>query len=262
MRRKSSELEIKNYNTLKIVLILLFCLNVSAFFANPLADSAAIYYSKQQYKQSIISYEKILAEGNTSSNLYYNLGNAYYKDNQLGKAIYYYELAKKLNPNDDDIKNNLQLANSKIIDKIESKENFFAGAIKSGIYTLFSTNGWARVNIISLVLGLAFIFLFIISKNIFLKRTGFWLGTICTISFFASFSVGYAALHNLNKKTQAIVTSQVVQVLNAPTSHGKSKFSLHEGTKLTVLSTNDEWTSIQLANGNEGWIRTQELGLF
>ena len=69
-------------------------------------------------------------------------------------------------------------------------------------------------------------------------------------------------MHDLNKKTQAIVTSQVVQVRNAPTAQSKAKFSLHEGTKLNVLSTNEEWTSIQLANGNEGWIRTQELGLF
>jgi len=259
---KNFELRIKNYTITRIVFVLIFCFNSFLFFANPLADSAAISYSKQQYKQSINFYEKILAGGNTSPGLYYNLGNAYFKGNQLGKAIYYYELAKKLNPNDDDIKNNLRIANSKIIDKIESKENFFAGAIKSGIYTMFSTNGWARVNIFSLFFALAFFILFIISKNMLLKRSGFWLGTICAVSFFVSFSVGYAALHNLHKKTQAIVTSQVVQVLNAPTSHGKSKFSLHEGTKITVLNTNNEWTSIQLANGNEGWIRTQELGLF
>ncbi len=262
MKIKNSELRIKNFNTIQFVLLILLYFNVSVLFANPLADSAVISYSKQQYKQAIIFYEKILAEGTNSSNLYYNLGNAYFKDNQLGKAIYYYEQAKKLSPNDDDIKNNLQLANSKIIDKIESKENFFASAIKSGIYTLFSTNGWARLNILSLFLAFSFFLLFIISKKMFFKRSGFWLGIICAVSFFVSFSVGYAALHNLNKKTQAIVTSQVVQVLSAPTSRGKSKFSLHEGTKLTVLSTTDDWTSIQLANGNEGWIRTQELGLF
>ncbi|HWY37801.1 MAG TPA: tetratricopeptide repeat protein [Bacteroidia bacterium] len=246
----------------KFVWAILFCLGGYTSFADPLADSAAKAYSKQQYKQSITFYEKILAGGNTSSALYYNLGNAYYKDNQLGKAIYNYELAKKLSPNDDDIKNNLQIANSKIIDKIESKENFFAGAIRSGVYTLFSTNGWARVTIFSLLFGLVFLFIFIVSKNLLLKRSGFFISVICLVIFLTSFSIGYAALHDLTKKTRAIVTGQVVQVLSAPTDGSKSKFSLHEGTKLTVLSTNDEWTSVQLANGNEGWIRTRQLGLF
>jgi tetratricopeptide (TPR) repeat protein len=253
----------KNYK-LKVACACLFLIftNATNISANPLADSAASAYSKQEYKQAIKLYEKILSEGNSSSALYYNLGNAYFKDNQLGKSIYYYELAKKLNPGDDDVKNNLRLANSKIIDKIESKENFFAGAIKSGIYTLFNTNGWARLNIISLALALGFFFLFIVSKNLLLKRSGFLIGSVCAIIFFASFSVGYAALHNLNKKSQAIVTTQVVQVMSAPTDKAKAKFSLHEGTKLNVLSSNEEWTSIQLANGNEGWIRTQDLGLF
>jgi flagellar basal body rod protein FlgF len=104
--------------------------------------------------------------------------------------------------------------------------------------------------------------LFVISHKLFIKRLSFWLGLVGAISFVVVFSIGYAALRNIEKKTQGIVTSQVIQVLNAPNESGKSKFSLHEGTKLGVLSTNDEWTSVQLANGNEGWVRTKDLGLF
>ncbi|HXB41918.1 MAG TPA: tetratricopeptide repeat protein [Bacteroidia bacterium] len=230
--------------------------------AQNLTDSARIYYKKQEYKQVINFYEKILTEGQVSANLYYNLGNAYFKDNQIGKAIYNYELAKKLSPGDDDIKTNLRIANAKTIDKIEAKENFLAGAIKSGLYSMFSTNGWAWLSIIAVIFTLLCAIAFIISKSLLFKRICFWLGILGIIKFVFVFSVGFASLHNLNKKTQAIVTNQVVQVLSAPNESGKSKFSLHEGTKLTVLSTNEEWTSIQLANGNEGWIKTQELGLF
>ncbi|MGZ3864367.1 MAG: tetratricopeptide repeat protein [Bacteroidia bacterium] len=246
----------------RVLLIAAFSLLSSVLFADNVANDAAAAYSKQEYKKAISLYESILARGEASAPLYYNLGNAYYKENQLGKAIYFYELAKKISPNDEDIKNNLQLANSKLIDKIETKENFFAGAIKSGIYTLLSTNGWARLNILSLVLALGFFFLFITSGNLLFKRSGFLLGVLFAITFLISFAIGYASLRNLNKRSQAIVTDQVVQVMNAPTSHAKPKFSLHEGTKLNVLSTNDEWTSVQLANGNEGWIKTQHLGLF
>ncbi|MGZ3902947.1 MAG: tetratricopeptide repeat protein [Bacteroidia bacterium] len=247
---------------LKFSFALLLCILVNGLFAGTPVENAADAYSKQEYKKAIEIYESIVAGGEASAPLYYNLGNAYYKDNQLGKAIYYYELAKKINPNDEDIKNNLQLANSKLIDKIETKENFFAGAIKSGLYTLLSTNGWARLNIVSLVFALGSFFVFIISENLLLKRSGFLLGALFTVTFLVSFGIGYASLRNLNKKSQAVVTAQVVQVMNAPTTHAKPKFSLHEGTKLNVLSTNDEWTSVQLANGNEGWIKTQQLGLF
>jgi uncharacterized protein HemY len=80
-------------------------------------------------------YESILKEGSTSYKLHYNLGNAYYKNNELGKAIYNYELANKLQPNNNDVKMNLKIANEKTIDKIESKENFFIIAIKSGLVT-------------------------------------------------------------------------------------------------------------------------------
>jgi tetratricopeptide (TPR) repeat protein len=244
-----------------IALTLLFFFPIISYAQN-LTDSAQIYYKKQNYKQVINCYEKILAEGQVSANLYYNLGNAYFKDNQIGKAIYNYELAKKLSPGDDDIKTNLRIANTKTIDKIDAKENFLAGAIKSGLYSMFSTNGWAWLSIIAVIFTLLCAIVFIVSKSLFFKRICFWLGILGTIKFIFVFSVGFASLHNLNKKTQAIVTNQVVQVLSAPNESGKSKFSLHEGTKLIVLSTNEEWTSVQLANGNEGWIKTQELGLF
>lgn len=243
-------------------LLVLACFSISGFAQQDLADSAQKAYEKLQYKQAITYYEKILAEGQVSANLYYNLGNCYFKDNQLGKAIYNYELAKKLNPGDDDIKNNLRLANSKTVDKIESKENYLAGAIKSGVFGLFSTTGWAWASIFVVVFVVICAIIFVVTQSLFLKRISFWLGLIGAINFVIVFSIGYAALHDLEKKTQAIVTSQVVQVLNAPNESGKSKFSLHEGTKLNVLSTNDEWTSVQLANGNEGWLRTKDLGLF
>lgn len=232
------------------------------FSAQPLADSAANAYKKQEYKKASEYYEKILSGGQCSASLYYNLGNAYYKDNHLGKAIYCYELAKKLNPGDDDIKNNLRLANSKTIDKIEPKENFLAGAIKSGLFNLFSDAGWAWLSIFLAIFTLSSLFIFLVSKKQALRRSFFWMGAIGIIGFIIVFVIGYGAAHELNKKTQAIVTTSVVQVLNAPNESGKSKFSLHEGTKLTVLSTNEDWTSVQLANGNEGWIKTNDLGLF
>jgi hypothetical protein len=194
--------------------------------------------------------------------LHYNLANAYFKDNQLGKAIYNYELAKKLNPTDGDIKNNLRIANTKVIDKIDSKENFFANTIKTGLYSLFSTTGWAYVTVVCLLLAAIFFILFSITDNVVLKRVGFWSGGLFVIGFVFSMVVGYAALHELHKNTQAIIISQEVAVLPEPNATAKTKFNLHEGTKVNVLSVNGDYTAIQLANGNEGFIATKDLGLF
>ena len=260
------ELRDKKQETSKKSMILLlgslFLLSSVSIFSNTLADSAIAAYSKKEYKKAITCYESILKEGNTSSSLYYNLGNAYYKDNQLGKAIYTYELANKLNSTDGDIKNNLHIANSKIIDKIDAKENLFTNAIKSGLYGLFSTTGWAYVTISCLLLAALLFVLFVSTGNVVLKRVGFWTGSLFVIGFVFSLTVGYAALHNLNKKTQAIIISPEVKVFSEPNATSKSKFSLHEGTKVNVLSINPDYTAIQLANGNEGFIATPDLGLF
>jgi tetratricopeptide (TPR) repeat protein len=248
----------------KSIVLFMLITNCSLLIANGslISDSAVAAYSKREYKKAITCYESILKEGNTSSALYYNLGNAYYKDNQLGKAIYNYELANKLNPTDGDVKNNLRIANTKVIDKIDAKENMFTNAIKSGLYGLFSTNGWAYATIIFLLTAALLFVLFISTSNVVLKRVGFWTGSLFVIGFVFSLTVGYAALHNLNKKTQAIIIAPEVKVFSEPNATSKSKFSLHEGTKVNVLSINPDYTAIQLANGNEGFIATPNLGLF
>src|ERR1041384_470335 len=115
--------------------------------ANDLLQKGEKAYEKKEYKKAIEAYEMLLKEGYTSSKLYYNLGNSYYRNNQLGKAIYNYELAKKIDPNDEDVKNNLTLAYAKTIDKIEVKENFFVSAVKTNVLSTFSTTAWAWLTI-------------------------------------------------------------------------------------------------------------------
>ncbi|MFL5753006.1 MAG: tetratricopeptide repeat protein [Bacteroidia bacterium] len=245
------------------ILITLFTFgNVSGENAVILADSAKKAYDKQQYRTAISQYERILADGSTSSALHYNLGNAYYRNGQLGKAIYHYEIAKKMNPNDEDVLTNLRLASSKTIDKIDVKENFFVNSVKSNIYTFFSTNGWAWATIVLTVISLLFFTLYITAAKISLKRIGFWFGSLGIIAVIISFFIGFGAVHNLRKKSQAIVTSSSVPVMNAPNESGKSQFNLHEGTKVNILESNEEWTCVKLDNGNEGWVKTGDLGLF
>ncbi len=246
-----------------IILIFTILLHTVHVFANnDLQAKAEKYYSEKNYKEAIKTYEEITKEGLVSYKLYYNLGNAYYKNNELGKAIYNYELANKLQPNNKDIKTNLRIANEKTIDKIESKENFFIGAIKSGLVNSLSTTGWAWLSIISLTAALALVFLFFISKHLLLKRVGFFLGGISFIVFIASMVLGFSALKDKQELNFAIITNRESKIYEEPGKGSKSKFSLHEGTRVSVLETNPDWTNIKLENGNEGWVKTTEIGLF
>jgi tetratricopeptide (TPR) repeat protein len=220
------------------------------------------FYTEKKYKEAIASYESLLKEGYTSYKLHYNLGNAYYKNKELGKAIYHYELANKLEPNNEDVLTNLRIANEKTIDKIESKENFFLSVIKSGLVNALSTSGWAWLSIISLIVSLGLFFLFFTSQNLVLKRVGFFAGLLCFLLFPASMVLGFSALNDKQNNKFAIITARETRTHEEPSDASGSKFSLHEGTRVRVLETNDEWTNIKLENGNEAWIKTADAGLF
>ena len=244
-----------------IIIVLLFASGFS--FANTdLQKAAEKAYSEKNYKAAILNYETILKEGLTSYKLHYNLANAYYKNNEIGKAIYNYELANKLKPNNKDIKTNLKIANTKTIDKIESRENFFIGAIKSGLVNALTTTGWAWLSIFALLIALAFLFLFLISSHIILKRVGFFLGVAFILAFIGAMILGNTALNDKQLTRFAIVIVRETRVREEPNKETKTKFTLHDGTKVNVLETNTEWTNIKLENGNEGWLKTNEVGLF
>ncbi len=244
------------------ILITLIFSSANSFADNSLQQKAEKAYSEKRYKEAIADYEGILKEGNTSYELYYNLGNAYYKNNEIGKAIYNYELANKLKPNNEDVKTNLRIANEKTVDDIESKENFFLGAIKTRFVNSLTTTGWAWLSIISLSSCLLFAFVYFMAKQILFKRIGFFISCIMLITFFSSMSLGFAALHNKQQTKFAIIIARETKIHDEPTKISASKFSLHEGSKVRVLETTAEWTNIRLENGNEGWVSTSDIGLF
>lgn len=244
-----------------LLLALLLSCSASLFADNTaLLSSAKKAYDKAEYDKAIADYQKIITSGEVSSELYYNLGNAYYKNNEIGKAIYQYQLAHKLNPSDEDVKHNLTIANKRTVDQTEVKENYFAKNIESGILHIFSTTGWAWFSIICLFLGMLFFVLFKISDK--RKELHFWLGFFGLLICLLSFIPGYFALDEITSNKNAIVLAKEVSSLNAPTANAKEQFKLHEGAKVAVLESNTDWTSIQLDNGNEGWIETKKLGLY
>jgi tetratricopeptide (TPR) repeat protein len=230
-------------------------------FCNDLLLKAEKAYDSKNYKDAISAYEKLLADGFKSYQLYFNLGNSYYRDKQLGKAIYNYELARKLNPNDEDVRINLGIAAAKTIDKIDSKENFFISAVKSNVLSFFDTKGWAWLNICCVILLCIFVYLFISARNVTTKRVCFALLLLLLTGSIITYFLGYSALQSKHNNKFAIITAREAKILNEPTSSATSKFSLHEGTKIRVVDNNGDWVLIKLDNGNEGWVKLSELGI-
>jgi len=248
---------------MKNILYILFFSFVlaSKSFGNELLQKAEKAYDSKNYKEAITNYEKLLSGGFKSYQLYFNLGNAYYRDKQLGKAIYNYELARKLDPNDEDVRINLGIAAAKTTDKIDSKENFFISAVKTNVLSSFNTAGWAWLSISAIITLCFFIFLFISSGKILLKRISFFLAFVLLIGFFTTYFLGFSALKSKYENKFAIITAKETKVMNEPTATASSKFSLHEGTKIRVVENNGDWVLIKLDNGNEGWIKLPDVGI-
>jgi tetratricopeptide (TPR) repeat protein len=230
-------------------------------FGNDLLQQAEKAYDSKKYKAAITCYEQLIHEGYKSYQLYYNIANAYYRNNDLGKAIYYYELARKINPNDEDIRINLAIASANTIDKIESKENFFISAVKTNVLSSFTTGTWAWMTIILLLFAALLFFVFVNSTILIVKRSSFLLSCILAVSFVVTYSLGYSSLQAKIENKFAIVTAKEVKIMNEPTVSAIAKFSLHEGTKIRVVENNGEWILIKLDNGNEGWVKLSNVGI-
>jgi tetratricopeptide (TPR) repeat protein len=245
-----------------VLFIAMMFSHILCFSNNDVQLKAEKLYAKKNYKETITVYESLIKEGFHSSKLYYNLGNAYYKNNEIGKAIYSYELALKLNPNFNDAKNNLQLANKKTIDQIESKENYFVFAIKKGITNSLSTKTWAWISVFSFTFFLLGIYSFIIYKSLTLKRISFFICMISFICFLSSVIIGYLAVNEKNNNNFAIILSRESKIYEEPNTNSKVKFKLHEGTKADILDYTNDWRNIKLENGNEGWVSKTDIGEF
>jgi tetratricopeptide (TPR) repeat protein len=244
-----------------LYIIVLFVLSFSGQ-ANDLLQKAEKAYETRQYKKAIESYEQLVKDGYVSSKLFYNLGNAYYRNNQLGKAIYNYERAKKIDPNDEDINNNLKLAYSKTIDKIEVKENFFVNAVKTNVLSSFTTTSWAWLSIAACTLFFLFLYLFIAGPSVAVKRISFFVAVVLLVTFFVVYFLGNSARKAKQENSFAIITAPLSKVYTEPTPASTSKFSLHEGTRVRIVEMDADWILIKLENGNEGWIQFSEVGVF
>lgn len=214
-------------------------------------DSA---YMRDDYAAAIQVYEALLNRGE-AADLYYNLGNSYYKTGDIAKAILNYERALLLQPGNGDIRANLEVARSKTIDKVEPvPEIFFVSWTKSLINTM-SVDSWAVCGIVCFILLIVSLYFFIFSKQTGLKKAGFICGILFLIvTIFANIFASRQKDEQLNRHS-AIVMNPSVTVRSTPSESGTSLFILHEGHKVDVKdSSMKDWKEIRLDDGKVGWV--------
>ncbi|GAB7255880.1 tetratricopeptide repeat protein [Polaribacter sp. OB-PA-B3] len=244
-----------------LFLLLLIANSLAAQNIDSLFNSANELYRNGNYDKAIESYKQILKQDVVSDELFYNLGNSYYKLNKVGPSIFYYEKALQLNPLNQDVKNNLVFAKRLALDNIEEVPKTFFQKFNANYLQKLSYDEWAAVTIVFVLLSAILFLLFYFAYKPIKKRFFFTVAIISFILFLATISVTYNQ-YNFSKNTkQAIVFSSKTEVRNAPTLNSEEVFTLHEGTKVIVLDAVDNWKKIKLADGKIGWIISDEIKL-
>jgi tetratricopeptide (TPR) repeat protein len=217
------------------------------------------YFSAGSYDKALQVWTDIYKTGYRSANLAYNIGNAYFKLNNIPSAILYYERAYLLKPGDENINYNLQVARTLNVDRFQEIPELFFVKWYNFVALSLSTNSWGKISIISFVIFLLFLSLYIYSSKHSFKVLGFWAAL-----FFIVISSSTLALTIRNKSLvynshKAIITSPVVSGKSSPDQSGNDLFVLHEGTKVTIEDEVGEWLEIRLSDGNKGWVPSNSI---
>lgn len=216
-------------------------------------------YSDGKFEDAVKAYESIVKQGYQSDILYYNLGNAYYKTKNISAAILNYERALVLNPGDENIKFNLDLARTFTVDRIEPLPEFFLVSFFSRFRQLMSTNGWAYTGLFFLIssLILAYFFWFTFNPNI--KRITFSAGVFTILITLLSFTFSFQQKNMIVNHPYGILMPSVVAVKSSPGDSGKDLFVLHAGTKVKIIDSVGNWHEVRIPDGNIGWILKETM---
>ncbi|MGN1375971.1 MAG: BatD family protein [Prevotella sp.] len=222
-------------------------------------QSADSEYKKGNYQQAIKEYEELLKKG-ASVKLYYNLGNAYYRTDNITRAVLNYERALLLSPGDDDIRFNLQMARSKTIDKISPQPEMFFVTWYKAVVNITSIDGWARLSVISISLALILTLCYLFGNSLMLRKTGFFGGCFFMLVFILSIVFANEQKAILTNRSGAVVVSSSVALKKTPVASSDQTTIIHEGTRVTIKDdTMKDWKQVQLEDGREGWLQTSQI---
>ncbi len=231
--------------------------------AQSVAQKAQKAYQEGDFRDAIALLEgeiKVQKEqSKVSADLYYNLGNAYFRVNEIPLALLNYERAQLYNPGDRDIKHNIEYARTKVEDKILTADNFFLKMWFIGARDLLPSDDWAKLSILLFVLFIGSLFLYFFSAKLSLKKTGFYAGTILFVFLLFTNIFAYTQKQSVENRNTAIVMAGSAPVVSSPNTTSKELFILHAGTKVTITKEDGSWYEVEIDNGSVGWIQKDRL---
>jgi tetratricopeptide (TPR) repeat protein len=222
-------------------------------------ENANAAYNAGQFEKAVMLYKQILESGQHSAELYFNLGNSYYRLNLVGESIFYFEKAKQLQPTDEDINVNSSFAQNMAIDAVEVLPKSQVTQLKDSIIELFSQEGWAYFIVLLAWLLVLFWGLYLWNKIPFIKRTFFVSSLVLALFLIGSLFIAVIKSANTADTTYGILFNEKMEVWAEPNSRAEVLFLLHEGTKVQMLDELQDWQKIRIANGSEGWIKNAKV---
>jgi len=224
-------------------------------------QSANQIYAQGSFKEAVEAYQRIAELNFVNEIVYYNLANAYFKQNQIGLAILYYEKAHRLAPNDREIAENLDLAKARIVDKVEGQQEVFLEKLVLGLTNLLPLNVETGLALTLFVMSNVLFTMFLVVKSGRLRRIAL-IGSLSLLGLFLVVAASNAfRIYRASTEVEAIVVAEKADVLSGPGQDNPTLFSVHEGLRVKVQNHLDQWAQISLENGWTGWIKAETLGI-
>lgn len=245
-------------------LLTTFLISLGILFAGEAENNFAKandYYKSGEYAKAIEQYNIILDNGYNSASLHFNLANSYYKIDEIGQAILHYEKAKKLDPTDEDIEFNLNIAKLKTVDKIDQVPEFYLMKVWKEIVGSMDSNAWSYVSIVLFFVFVLSMAIFIFSMSSVIKKAFFALGILFLAMSITLSIASYQRLTIELEENTAIITVPSVYVKSAPSDSSTDLLILHEGTKINILAKDGDWRKFKLTDGTEGWLHSNAISV-
>jgi len=218
------------------------------------------YYLEGKYEMAVQSYQAIIDSGYASAELYYNLGNAYYKSHDITMALVNYERARILKPNDPEINHNLEIAREFVVDRIEVLPEFFLRKAYVDFVKIFDADIWALISVFAFGLALGLFLAYFLLNQLFFRKLSFWAGILLIVIAATTFLFAVKQNNLVTKHQQAIILTPSVTIKSSPDDDsGTDLFLLHEGTKVTISDELGDWREVVLSDGNSGWLKEADL---
>lgn len=221
--------------------------------------TATAHYEAGRYAEAVEAYKSVATRYGTSATLYYNLGNAYYKNKQYAQAIIQYERCLLLDPAYADAAVNLEMARMHSVDKIETIRPVIFEEWSNEIRDLFTCDIWAVLAIVLFLIFIVCLFAYFFLRRRAWRKVGFYGGVLAFLFCILSLYYADAQYEKLSVRDHAIVVAPTVTVRSSPAESGTQLFPLHEGTKVKIRSSLGEWSEIELMDGNIGWMPSRDL---